>query len=251
MTPLEPILPPVPDSTVVLTFDDGNRSDLELVAPRLAERGFGATFFITNDERICGDKTNYLKWSEVKELDAAGFEIGNHMIEHADVSTRTRVELETSLRGLEDMCAKWGIRPPCTFCYPGYATSRECAEVLRDHGYLFARRGCEPVSTREQYGHGGRGPAYDLQIDPALLVPTTGAAGPNWGEEDLRWAIDQARDGRVAVLTFHGVPDSHPHCSTAPGDFERYLQVLVERNCKVIALGELKSYVAPGRLSSN
>ena len=39
---------PVPDKTVVLTFEDSVRSHLTNVAPLLKKNGFGATFFVTH-----------------------------------------------------------------------------------------------------------------------------------------------------------------------------------------------------------
>ena len=38
---------PIPNGLVVLTFDDGNKSDFTYVAPLLKQYGFGATFYIT------------------------------------------------------------------------------------------------------------------------------------------------------------------------------------------------------------
>ena len=38
---------PIPDKLVVLTIDDGNKSDATFVAPLLKEYGFGASFYIT------------------------------------------------------------------------------------------------------------------------------------------------------------------------------------------------------------
>ena len=40
----------IPDRLVVLTFDDGNKSDATYVAPLLKRCGFGATFFITEKD---------------------------------------------------------------------------------------------------------------------------------------------------------------------------------------------------------
>ena len=39
---------PIPDRTVVLTFDDAVRSHLDFVAPLLKEHGFQATFFVSH-----------------------------------------------------------------------------------------------------------------------------------------------------------------------------------------------------------
>ena len=89
-------------------------------------------------------------------------------------------------------------------------------------GFRFARRGTAPEFDYDK--DGGRGPAYDPEIHNPLLIPTTGASGPQWNFDDFLWALDQARDGRIAVLTFHGVPDlDHPWVHTDPDQFEPYV----------------------------
>ncbi|MBE0655361.1 MAG: polysaccharide deacetylase family protein [Bacteroidales bacterium] len=64
------------EKIVVLTFDDAVRSHLEVVAPVLLEKGFGATFFVTN--AWMEDTSNFMQWDEVASLHNMGFEIGNH-----------------------------------------------------------------------------------------------------------------------------------------------------------------------------
>ena len=50
----------IPPKTVVLTFDDAVASHLDVVAPRLKELGFGATFFITH--AWMNDREHFLTW---------------------------------------------------------------------------------------------------------------------------------------------------------------------------------------------
>ena len=115
-----------------------------------------------------------------------------------------------------------------------------------EKGYHFARRGVYPEFHYVQ--EGGRGPAYNPAEDHPMLIPTTGASGPNWGFDDLIWAVEQAKDGRIAVLTFHGVPDlDHPWVHTEPDDFVRYMEYLRNEGCTVIALCELVKYVDPAK----
>jgi hypothetical protein len=81
--------------------------------------------------------------------------------------------------------------------------------------------------------------------DP-LLIPTTGFSGPNWGIDDLQWAVAQARDGRIAVLCFHGVPDiDHAWVHTDPAAFTSYMDCLRDGGCTVIAMRALEGYVDP------
>src|SRR6516162_615282 len=65
--------------TVCITFDDGCETDLISAAPLLNELGFRATSYITVDYL---NKRGYLSHAQVRELRAAGFEIGCHSLTH-------------------------------------------------------------------------------------------------------------------------------------------------------------------------
>ena len=65
---------PIPDRLIVLTFDDGKKSNATFAAPLLSRHGFGATFFITEGLEF-SDKSRYMAWDEIKGLHDAGFEI--------------------------------------------------------------------------------------------------------------------------------------------------------------------------------
>lgn len=64
---------------VVLSFDDGNRSDAAIALPALRERGLRATFFVLagrlHDPSSVGE-------TELRELRAAGMGIGTHGWRH-------------------------------------------------------------------------------------------------------------------------------------------------------------------------
>src|SRR5207253_5931898 len=79
-----------------------------------------------------------------------------------------------------------------------------------------------------------------------LLVPTTGDARPGWTLDDLKAAVAQARHGRIAVLQFHGVPDTaHDWVSTKKEQFEAFMKYLADEKFTVIALRDLAKYVDP------
>ena len=242
------VLHPIPDRLVVLTFDDGNKSDFTYVAPLLKQYEFGASFYVTEGLGYRADPHNerYLGWEEIRLLDEMGFEIGNHTATHPDMTKLSRAEVRTNLELIEKRCLQHNIPFPTTFVYPGWLHSLMVVEVLMEKGYLFARRGIQPEYEDPGYGHGARGWAYDPKIDHPLLIPTTGYAGPYWKFEDLVWAIDQAKNGKIAVLTYHGVPGlEHAWVSTEPEQFAREMEYLKKQNCTVIALRDLVKYVDP------
>ena len=237
---------PIPEKLVVLTFDDGNRSDCTVVADLLKKHGFAATFYITEGLGFLNNKDHYTTWAQIGELHGLGFEIGNHTQHHRNVTRLSREVLTASLRHIEKRCAENAIPKPTTFCYPGFSHNLASMRVVEALGYQFARRGAGPEFA--DGGKGARGPAYDPSVDHPLLVPTTGYAGPDWGMDDLRWAVEQATDGKIAVLCYHGVPAiEHPWVSTSPEDFAEQMKYLKQQKCTVIAMRDLAKYVDPSR----
>lgn len=226
--------PRIPDGLVVLTFDDSVASHATFVAPLLKKHGFGATFYITEGFEFLQDKEHYLTWKQIKEMHDAGFEIGNHTRAHKGVNGQKPAEIAADLEHIEQRCAEHGIPKPTTFSYPGYATSPAATVVLREHGYRFARAGGARV--------------FDPAKDDPLTLPQAFDGKPDSTLAQFKAAIAQARDGKVAVLTFHGVPDiRHPWVNTDPAKFETYLAALKEAGCRVIAMRDLARYLPPAK----
>lgn len=221
---------PVPDKLVALTFDDSVASHATFVGPLLKKHGFGATFFITEGFEFLTDKTHYMTWEQIQKLHADGFEIGNHTRRHAAAPRQPPEQLLADVEYIEQQCAKFGLPKPVSFCYPGYATSDAVAKLLHERGYRFARAG------------GAR--AFDPTKDNPLLLPQAFDGKPDSTLEQFKTAVAQARDGKIAVMTFHGVPDiKHPWVNTTPEKFEAYLRHLKETGCKVVALRDLVKYL--------
>ena len=223
-------VPKPPDKLVVLTFDDSVASHATVVAPLLKKLGFGATFFITEGFDFATNKTQYMTWEQIKGLNDAGFEIGNHTRHHKGVNGQNAEQIEADVAYIEQQCAAHQIARPTSFCYPGYVTSAVAVQVLRGRGYRFARAG------------GAR--AFDPANDEPLLMPQVFDSKPGVKFEQFVAAVAQARDGKVAVLTFHGVPDrQHPWVNTDPAVFEKYMTHLHEQGCRVIPMRDLARYL--------
>ena len=213
--------------TVVLTFDDSVANHATFVAPLLKKYGFGATFFITEGFGFAKEKKHFLTWEQIKQLHADGFEIGNHTRRHISVARQKPDALEADIIYIEKQCEKHGLPRPISFCYPGYTTSKACVEILSKRGYLYARTG------------GAR--AYEPEKDNPLLMPQAFDGKPKSTLEQFKKAVAKAENGKIAVMTFHGVPDvKHPWVNTDPKKFESYMQHLKDSGCRVIALRDLK-----------
>src|SRR5262245_42193401 len=197
-------LEPSPDRLVVLTFDDASKSHFTVARPLLKKHGFGATFFITEGFDMPTNKRDYMTWDEIAQLHKDGFEIGNHTRDHMSVSDKAVGDLAVQVRALNERFKEHGIPAPVSFAYPGNGIAKKALPILTDLGIQFARRGGSPEYPYKE----GRGFAYEPGLDHPLLIPSAGDARPAWGIDDFRRAALQAKHGKVAVLQFHGVPDT-------------------------------------------
>ncbi|MDB4894454.1 MAG: polysaccharide deacetylase [Firmicutes bacterium] len=125
----------LPLHPVVLTFDDGYASFYTNAFPLLQRYGYPGTLFV-----ITGNvgKPEYVTWDQVREMAAAGIEMGGHTVNHPDLSkldsNRQAFELTESRRVLAEQSG----RPVRFFAYPsGRYTDRTLA-LTKQAGYVGA-----------------------------------------------------------------------------------------------------------------
>lgn len=218
----------IPDNLVVLSFDDATASQYSIVAPLLKQFGFNATFFVCEFPTKRSDRSAYMNWAQISELNKMGFEIANHTRTHIAVGKISQAQFIEELNYIETKCDSLGIEKPTNFAYPGYNLSIPAIKTLHKKGYKFARAG------------GNR--AYDPLCDYPLLIPSWATNADN--KEQIMAAFNEAKNGRIVVLTIHGVPDlEHPWVNTPLTLFKEYLQYLSEHNFKVIAIRDLENYI--------
>lgn len=168
---------PDPGTAAVLTFDDGFASVHRHALPALREAGFTATVFPivaglgrTADWRAGGlalPRTRLLEAGELRELAAAGWEVGGHTVDHVDLAAVdpgvARDQVRECRTRLEDLLGA----PVHTFAYPYGRTSEAAVQAVRAAGFAAAvttRPG--PLDTRRP-----------LRLDRFMLSPRTGPAG--------------------------------------------------------------------------
>ncbi|HIL54508.1 MAG TPA: polysaccharide deacetylase family protein [Verrucomicrobia bacterium] len=229
----------IPDRVVVLTFDDGNISDLTTAAPILKGHGFGATFYITSG---WVGKPGRLNWEQVKELNDQGFEIGNHSASHPNMLHISEDDIREQIISFDEACAEHGIPKATSFAYPGGHHDRRMVKALAAEGYLTARRAVSPEYPL--YDRGGPGPLYNPSEDDPFLIPgayVRGNLSPS--DQEFEEVLSGARDGSICVLIYHGVPDVHHHCSTSVDLFTKDMQHLKDNDFTVISVQDLSKYI--------
>lgn len=133
----------IPDPSVVITMDDGWKSVHALALPVLKEFGYPFTVFLY--KRFVNGGGKSMTTAEIRELMAAGGEVGSHSVSHpykskidsmfrksqADGESYLRMEMKDSKQFLEDLLAV----KITTYAYPGGFFSPREEEIGKEAGY--------------------------------------------------------------------------------------------------------------------
>ncbi|WP_329114995.1 polysaccharide deacetylase family protein [Streptomyces sp. NBC_01465] len=145
-------LPPRP---VLITFDDGYEGVHRHALPVLAQHGFASTLFVSTGwlrgrHDVGGALDTMLDWDQVRELAAAGTEIGGHTHSHPqmDQLSGEQVWFET-LRCRQIIADELGAEP-VSFAYPYGYSSRSVRRTVREAGFAQALAVGNALAVRRQ-----------------------------------------------------------------------------------------------------
>ena len=164
--------------TVVLTFDDGNRSDVETALPLLESYGFCATFFITTGR--VGTGREWIDWDGIRTLIEAGMDVQVHGHTHVFMRGLDPTGLDRELRLPVRLMRERLGHGVSTLSFPGGRHDAGAVRYARSLGY-------RALCTSEP----GPCSARALSRDGALLP---------------RYTMHQQLD----LPTFDRILDSHP-----------------------------------------
>lgn len=222
---------------VVLTFDDGCRSHLKSVAPMLKDFGFSATFFVCSE--FFGASLNgkqYLNGAEIIELHQHGFEIGNHMSRHLDL---TKLDTDRYIRELDSDLYNLGLPNSKTFCYPGFHIDKSAKRIAKNYGFKYARSGCEDVLPFDQFQKGGKGKGV-APNDDKFALNCFAVFGSRYGVLDFRRDISDAT-GKYLILCFHDITNKGlTDVDMSVKDFEGVLKTIKEKNLRTVPFRDIE-----------
>jgi peptidoglycan/xylan/chitin deacetylase (PgdA/CDA1 family) len=140
------------EPSVCITFDDGCETDLIAAAPVLREFGFNATFYLTAGFL---DTPGYLNASQVRELDAQGFQIGCHSMTHAYLPDIAEPELKREVVDAKLQIEKIVGHAIEHFSCPGGRYDQRTLRMARDAGFT-------TVANSQFYANSSRTSPYEL-----------------------------------------------------------------------------------------
>jgi len=130
----------IPPRTVVLTIDDGYHSFYEHGLPLLEEFGYPATMYV-NTANV-GNR-DYFNWTEIREAQRRGIEIGNHAHAHGHFLDASTPELRKSMF-ISDLVTSQTIfgdslgAEPILYSYPYGEYDSVLEGILKEAGFISA-----------------------------------------------------------------------------------------------------------------
>ena len=118
----------------ILTFDDGNKSDFEIVLPILNKFKLKAIFFIVPS--FVG-KEDYLTWEQIKVLKENGMEIGSHSLTHPNFTNLNKDEKITEIMESKRIIESKLNSKIHSFAFPFGFFDKESENIVLSSGYSF------------------------------------------------------------------------------------------------------------------
>jgi peptidoglycan/xylan/chitin deacetylase (PgdA/CDA1 family) len=172
---------------IVLTFDDGNKSDLSIAATALVARKLTGKFFILTGRF---DNLHYLSLSDIKRLSSLGMEIGLHGRDHVDWRTIPLENLEAETAGAREVLALALGHPVKSVAIPFGAYNRRVIRALKGCGFetIYTSDGGATRADRQIHSR------TSIRADMTLAVVNTILENRvSWQKKLRRWLSTTVR----------------------------------------------------------
>jgi len=117
---------------VVLTFDDGHRSQVEFAVPILKKQGFTATFFVVTDWIGSSD---FASENDLLKLAASGMDVQSHTASHIFLMELNSHQSVKELLGSKKKLESVLDRPVNFLSLPGGRSDRSIWQLSGSYGY--------------------------------------------------------------------------------------------------------------------
>src|SRR4051794_17433407 len=143
---------------VAMSFDDGFQDNHSVVLPLLREIGAPATVFVTtgligrpHPHMPPAARVRMMDEGELRELVAAGVELGAHTVAHPDLRTLDAAEREREVRTSREDVERIAGGPVTSFAYPFFFYDEGVQESVRAAGLRVAVTGHGRGSWSDDY----------------------------------------------------------------------------------------------------
>ncbi len=126
---------PLPPKPIIISVDDGYVDDVRTILPDLERWHMVATFFV-----ITGRMTEpgFLTADQIRQLDRAGMDVGDHTAHHLDLPMLSASELRAEIAGSRQALEAVLGHPVYFFAYPFGAYNNAVLGAVRAAGFTMA-----------------------------------------------------------------------------------------------------------------
>lgn len=218
--------PPTPTSVtvpaVMLTFDDGGITQYSEVFSYMNARGMKGTLYAVSS---FVDTSGMVTTAQLLEMDAAGWDIGNHTTDHTDLTTLTQAQVEAKISG----CTAW-------------LESKGLTRASKHVGYPYGNQNATVLAAMANIGMTtGRTVENALATLPPSNVYTIPAYNFDTGRtlDQAKAIVDSAvSQNKVACAYLHNIMASPDTWSWAISNFRGLIDYIQSLGLPTITINE-------------
>ncbi|TIH36182.1 polysaccharide deacetylase family protein [Subtercola vilae] len=212
-----------PLTVVSLTFDDTFSDQLNALASMSKYKVVG-TFYMNSGRVGAG---GFLTVADLKNIAAAGNEIGGHTVSHPDLPTLTVDEQKRQICNDRVNLTNWGFKVT-SFAYPFASSNAQTEQLVAGCGYNSARM---LGDIKSRFGCPDCDYASPTPPDDPYATQALDEADNTWTLKDLQDSVTNAETaGGWVQLTFHHVcPNNCDSLSVSTTIFDQFTSWLAAR----------------------
>jgi peptidoglycan/xylan/chitin deacetylase (PgdA/CDA1 family) len=126
---------PLPPKPILISVDDGYVDDVRTILPDLERRHMVATFFVITGRM---SEPGFLSANQIRQLDRAGMDVGDHTAHHVDLRLLTAAQLATETAGSRRTLQSVLGHPVYFFAYPFGDFNDGVVQAVRAAGFTMA-----------------------------------------------------------------------------------------------------------------
>lgn len=138
---------------IALSFDDGFKNHLRVVAPLLKRKGMNATFFCSIE--MCKENQQYnrqfLKPNEIRKLSKLGFDIQNHTYSHGNFQLLNKKDTMKEVSKGQQKLRELTKKKIDLFCSPGSGNNKYLKKIIKETKHEYFIHNCYPFNTTLQF----------------------------------------------------------------------------------------------------
>jgi len=212
---------------VLFSFDDDDVSVYNSAYPILQSYGIEGTAYVPSADVQSGS-SGKMNLTQLQDLYAHGWDIGNHTVNHTNLTTVDLATAESELRGCADFLIQNGMpRAARDVAYPNGAYNPTVLQAMSETGMLTGRL----VDYRPMA----------LPIAEPYMIPASSTDATKLSVGDIEARIDRAvNNGGVIELYFHAIGETTDSYTQSIDNLTQICQYVRDMGIPTMTISQLR-----------